>query len=83
MGKSTLAKTLCGLLKPVSGNICWDGKSTKEKQRVNKSFMVMQDVNYQLFSDSVREEVLLGAQRAQMCDEELAAGWCDRVIYLK
>ena len=73
VGKSTLAKTLCGLLKPVSGNICWDGKNTKEKQRVNKSFMVMQDVNYQLFCDSVREEVMLGVQRSEKCDEVLEA----------
>ncbi len=35
--------------------------------------MVMQDVNYQLFSDSVREEVLLGATKTELCDEILSA----------
>lgn len=67
VGKSTLAKTLCGLLKPVSGCIT----PAKEKDRIKHSFMVMQDVNYQLFSDSVREEVLLGAAKPELCDSVL------------
>lgn len=45
----------------------------KEKERLKKSFMVMQDVNYQLFSDSVREEVLLGANRPELCEAVLEA----------
>lgn len=67
VGKSTLAKTLCGLLKPVSGKIT----PAREKERIKH--LVMQDVNYQLFSDSVREEVLLGAARPEMCDAVLEA----------
>ena len=69
VGKSTLAKTLCGLLKPVSGKIT----PAREKERIKHSFLVMQDVNYQLFSDSVREEVLLGAARPELCDAVLEA----------
>lgn len=61
-GKSTFAKTLCGLLKPLNGFVEWNGERVKQKQLLKKSFLVMQDVNYQLFSDSVREEVLLGIQ---------------------
>ncbi len=67
VGKSTLAKTLCGLQKPVSGTIA----PAKEKDRLKHSFMVMQDVNYQLFSDSVREEVLLGATKPELCEQVL------------
>ena len=67
VGKSTLAKTLCGLLKPVAGSIA----PRKEKERIKHSFLVMQDVNYQLFSDSVREDVLLGAARPELCDQVL------------
>ena len=69
VGKSTLAKTLCGLLKPISGRIT----PKREKDRIKHSFLVMQDVNYQLFSDSVREEVLLGATRPELCDAVLEA----------
>lgn len=69
VGKSTLAKTLCGLLKPVGGSIA----PQKEKERIKHSFLVMQDVNYQLFADSVREEVLLGAARPELCDAVLEA----------
>jgi len=68
-GKSTFAKTLCGLIKPLRGTIL----PKKEKERLKQSFMVMQDVNYQLFSDSVREEVLLGAKYPEMCEEVLEA----------
>lgn len=69
VGKSTFVKTLCGLMSPINGVIC----PSKRKMRIEKSFLVMQDVNYQLFSDSVREEVLLGARTPDRCDEVLDA----------
>ena len=73
IGKSTLARTLCGLIKPLGGQIVWDGTPAKPRSCTRRSFLVMQDVNYQLFSDSVREEVLLGAAHPERCDEILAA----------
>ena len=73
IGKSTLARTFCGLLKPLGGQILWDGAPAKPRSCTRRSFLVMQDVNYQLFSDSVREEVLLGAAQPERCDEILAA----------
>ena len=73
IGKSTLAKTLCGLMEPLSGRVLWDGKPANAKTRLHKSFLVMQDVNYQLFSDSVREEILLGAAHPEQCDAVMQA----------
>lgn len=73
VGKSTLAKTLCGLLKPLKGEVLWKERPASQKVRMRGSFLVMQDVNYQLFSDSVREEVLLGASMPERCDEVLDA----------
>ena len=73
IGKSTLARTLCGLLKPLGGQIVWDGRPAKPRECTRCSFLVMQDVNYQLFSDSVREEVLLGAAHPERCEEILSA----------
>ncbi len=73
IGKSTLARTLCGLMEPLAGQILWDGHAANAKQRLHKSFLVMQDVNYQLFSDSVREEILLGAAHPEQADAVMQA----------
>ena len=59
-GKSTLTEALCGI-GPSDGSIAFDGVYLSDKERSDKSFMVMQDVNRQLFSDSVIEEVMLNA----------------------
>ncbi|PJH64313.1 ATP-binding cassette domain-containing protein, partial [Salmonella enterica] len=61
-GKTTLANTMVGLLKPLDGKILWEGKPISSKELVKKSFLVMQDTNYQLFSEDVSEEVLLNAK---------------------
>ena len=50
-GKSTLAQVLCGLCGT------W---SQKRKARKYGAYLIMQDVNHQLFTESVLEEVLLG-----------------------
>lgn len=55
-GKTTLTRCLCGLLKEKSGVIRLEGNPLKAKQRNKVSFCVMQDVNHQLFSDSVWNE---------------------------
>ncbi len=73
IGKTTLARTLCGLLEPLGGRILWQGRPANARTRLHKSFLVMQDVNYQLFSDSVREEILLGAAHPERCDAVMEA----------
>ena len=55
-GKTTLTRCLCGLLKEAAGEVRLDGQLLKTKQRNKVSFCVMQDVNHQLFSDSVWNE---------------------------
>lgn len=56
IGKTTLIRCLCGLLKEQRGKILLDGKEMSVKARRNECFLVMQDVNHQLFADSVWEE---------------------------
>ena len=58
-GKSTLANCLCGLKRSCKGEFVVDGKILNRKNRLKKSYMVMQDVNHQLFTESVMDEVLL------------------------
>ncbi|MCD8397792.1 MAG: energy-coupling factor ABC transporter ATP-binding protein [Lachnospiraceae bacterium] len=59
-GKSTFVSCMCGLLKKVKGTILLDGKKQTAKKRVKQSYLVMQETGHQLFSDSVREEIVLG-----------------------
>ena len=58
LGKTTFLKCLCGL-KKCRGRMYYKGKWYKGRQRINQIFMIMQDVNHQLFSESVLEEVLI------------------------
>jgi energy-coupling factor transporter ATP-binding protein EcfA2 len=61
VGKSTLSRVICGLATPRRGAvITLDGHRFDSRSRIRHSAMVMQDVHRQLFSDTVREELLLG-----------------------
>lgn len=68
-GKSTLARVICGLEKRAKGVLNDSGKSYMAKARLKKSYMVMQDVNHQLFTESVIEEVLLSMDSGDGSDE--------------
>jgi len=59
-GKTTLSRALCGLHRETSGTFFWNGKPQNAKQRMKRAYMVMQDVNYQLFAESVAEECSFG-----------------------
>lgn len=64
-GKSTLARVLMGLEKPSQGKIYINSNTASQKKRRRSSFYVMQDVDYQLFSGSVLEEMLLGYEKVK------------------
>ncbi len=72
-GKSTLANTLTGSQDVISGQIYWNNENITKKALIQKSYLVMQDMNYQLFSDSVENEILLGAKYPEFLDELLEA----------
>ena len=61
-GKTTFSRALCGLHKEASGSYLWNGTPQKPKERRKRSYMVMQDVNYQLFAESVEAECTFGIQ---------------------
>jgi ATP-binding cassette subfamily B protein len=57
-GKSTFASCLCGLARN-NGIVKMDGQALHWKARQKQCYMVMQDVNHQLFCESVLDEILL------------------------
>jgi len=61
-GKSTLVSVIGGLLKNKKGTIRINGNIQSAKERLFVSYMVMQEVNHQLFTDSVKEEIVLGVK---------------------
>ena len=61
-GKSTFLRCVCGLERDCPGVITMDGKEYKGKNRTELCYMVMQDVNHQLFTDSVMAEVMLSVK---------------------
>ncbi|WP_327582914.1 energy-coupling factor ABC transporter ATP-binding protein [Nonomuraea sp. NBC_00507] len=62
-GKSTLARILTGLQRH-EGEVLLDGRRLSRAQRQRASAIVMQDVQRQLFTDSVDAELRLGASPA-------------------
>ena len=59
IGKSTLAKIMCGLYKENKGEILKEDENFKTKSRLNESLLIMQEVNCQLFTDTVKDEIVL------------------------
>ncbi|MEM7799736.1 MAG: ATP-binding cassette domain-containing protein, partial [Chloroflexota bacterium] len=57
-GKSTFAAGFCGTMRSTA-NIK-DGASLSRRERLKRAYMVMQDVNHQLFAESVLDELMIG-----------------------
>ena len=68
-GKTTLCKVLCGLLRQQNGSITLNGQKLSCAERRRISYFVMQDADYQLYSDSVINELLLGQKPSQSVKE--------------
>ena len=69
-GKSTLARNICGLEKKCKGTLLYRGRKLGYKDRLHSSYMVLQDVNHQLFTESVGDEVMLSMASQKASDEE-------------
>lgn len=65
-GKSTLLRCLVGCERKSKDEIYLDGKRLSKADRIKISSLVMQDVNHQLFTDSVIGEVSLGIKNAEI-----------------
>ena len=71
-GKTTFVRALCGLHKETAGSFLWNGKALKPKERLKRAYMVMQDVNYQLFAESVEAECSFGLKAVKAESVEAA-----------
>ncbi len=70
-GKTTLAKLLSGLRKETSGQICLNGSEKPYEKRRKEVAFVMQDADYQLFAESVYQELLLGSERLENIESRI------------
>ena len=61
-GKSTLLRCLIGVEKKSKEEIYFKGRKLSKKDRLKNSSLVMQDVNHQLFTDEVFNELSLGVK---------------------
>ena len=69
-GKSTFSRCLCGLEKKFKGQVNINGQLWKNRQLLKNCYMVMQDVNHQLFCETVADEVQLGMRSENRSDVE-------------
>ncbi|ADI67598.1 ABC transporter ATP-binding protein [Mobiluncus curtisii] len=72
-GKTTLARICCGLEKESDGKILINGKHHTPTHRLGKATLVVQDSDYQLFSDSVADELSMGTQKLTKTRQEILA----------
>ncbi len=75
-GKSTLVNLLNGLNKPSSGTVLFDGidiwEKPKEISKIRyKVGLVMQYPEYQLFDETVRDDIGFGPRNQGLSDEEI------------
>ncbi len=82
-GKTTLSKVLCGILKPVKGDVFLDGKNTKDLtlgQIGAKVGYLLQDPQMQLFAPRVMEDLTFADRLNGMTEreaEDKAAYWLE------
>ncbi|MCR4933520.1 MAG: ATP-binding cassette domain-containing protein [Lachnospiraceae bacterium] len=64
-GKTTLGKNICGLVKKNDGEIIFDGIKQDKNNIVKNSLFIMQEAEFQFFSNTVWNEIKYGNDNTQ------------------
>ena len=70
-GKTTFGKVLCGIYKASSGKISFDGMVVSIKELQNKSIFIMQEAEFQFFTNSVWNELKYGKRLNSALESEM------------
>ncbi|MEI0477389.1 ATP-binding cassette domain-containing protein [Brachyspira pulli] len=74
-GKSTLLETICLLIKKISGEILFDGKTLNNKNNLKEfrqsSGIMLQYTDKQFFNNTVREEIVFNLKRNKLDSKEI------------
>lgn len=65
-GKSTIAKILCGLLKPETGSVSFSGSDVSFSSLCTKTGYVFQNPDFQLFQARIENELSVGDKKADI-----------------
>lgn len=80
-GKSTFARALSGLQKKTVGNFTLNQSTDLNRdKRLKMSYLVMQDVNYQLFCETVEKELLLKAGKPELYNSVVSAFQLEKLL---
>ncbi len=70
-GKTTLLRCLCGLLKSKTARVEVEDKVLSPRKRVKETYFVAQNIDYQLFTESVYDELRVGKLKEKNLDEKI------------
>ena len=73
VGKSTLLRWMAGLTRARSGQLWLAGEVLPRRRRRRSTFLVLQDVNHQLVTESVADEIEVSLRIAGVRGEQAAA----------
>ncbi len=59
VGKTSLCRAICGLSALKEGKMKYGSQEMNVSDRLQRSYLIMQDVNHQLFGESVKEECMM------------------------
>ncbi len=70
-GKTTLGKLIAGLYRPCGGTFYWNDQPQSSKMRRQKSIFILQEAEFQFFTNSVWNELLYGRTATPQLNAEI------------